>query len=266
MNKKIALPDSAYALAGSGKWQARRAGDDDEWFSLGAPAFDNRLQGGLSRHALHEIFSATGKDLATAAAFALLLTLRLEAGERRIYWISDERQDQTSGRLYPLGLAELGADPANMVIIRTLNMLDALRAAADVIRSKSAAAVILEVYGTAKILDLTSSRRLSLAAREAKALALLVRGDAIPMPSAAITRWQIKAAPSTALPASAPGFPAFDVSLLRHRGGIAPFETRMIWDHENRKFSDAPLSGGLSAPASGREGDPDMHAQTRAGA
>jgi len=266
MNNKVALPDSVFTLAGAGTWRARRAGQDDERFSLGAQTFDSRLKGGLSCHALHEVFSATREDIATAAAFALLLTLRLGAGERRIYWISDERQDQTSGRLYPLGLAELGADPANMVIIRTLNMLDALRAAADAIRSKSAAAVILEMYGAAKILDLTSSRRLSLAAREAKALTLLVRGDAMPMPSAAITRWKIKAAPSIALSAGAPGFPAFDVSMLRHRGGIAPFETRMIWDHENTKFSDAPLSGGLSAPASGREGDPDMHAQTGAGA
>lgn len=266
MNKKVILPDSVFALAGAGKWHARRAGQDDERVSSGASAFDSLLQGGLSRHALHEVFSATGEDMATAAAFALLLTLCLRAGERRIYWISDERQDQKSGRLYPLGLAELGADPANMVIIRTLNMIDALRAAADAIRSKSAAAVILEVYGAAKILDLTSSRRLSLAAREAKALALLVRGDAMPMPSAASTRWQIKAAPSIALPAGAPGSPAFDVSLLRHRGGIAPFKTRMIWDHENRKFHDAPLSGGLSAAASGGEGDPDMYTQTGAGA
>ena len=262
MNNDIVLPDSIFARCGAGKWREQGVRQDDERFSLGAPAFDNRLSGGLSRHALHEVFSATKEDITTAAAFALMLTLRLGADERRIYWISDERQDRTSGRLYPLGLAELGADPANMVIIRTANMLDALRASADAIRSKSAAAVILEVHGAAKMLDLTSSRRLSLAAKEAKALTLLVRGDAMPMPSAAVSRWQIQAAPSVALAAGAPGFPAFDVSLLRHRGGIAPFETRMMWDHENRKFNDAPLSGGLSALVTGGETDPDAYAHT----
>jgi protein ImuA len=260
MNDKAALPDSVFALTGAEKWRAQSAGQDEERFSLGAPAFDDFLHGGLSRHALHEVFSATKEDITTAAAFALLLTLRLGAGQRRIYWISDERQDRTSGRLYPLGLAALGADPGNMILIRTANMLDALRAAADAIRSKSAAAVILEVHGVAKMLDLTSSRRLSLAAKDAKALVLLVRGDAMPMPSAAISRWQISAAPSQSLPANAPGFPAFDVSLLRHRGGIAPFETRMIWDHEKRSFYDAPLSGGLSAAIIGGEGDPYIRA------
>ena len=261
MNNDIALSDSVFALGGAGKWREQGVRQDDERFTLGAPAFDNRLSGGLSRYALHEVFSATKEDITAAAAFALLLTLRLGADERRIYWISDERQDRTSGRLYPVGLAELGANPGNMVIIRTANMLDALRAAADAIRSKSAAAVILEVYGAAKMLDLTSSRRLSLAAKEAKALTLLVRGDAMPMPSAAVSRWQIQAAPSLALAAGAPGFPAFDVSLLRHRGGIAPFEARMMWDHENRQFHDAPLSGGLSALVTSREADPDARVQ-----
>ncbi len=261
MNNDIALPDSVFARGGAGKWRAQGAAEGDERFSLGAVAFDNRLHGGLSRHALHEVFSATKEDVTTAAVFALLLTLCLGADERRIYWISDERQDRMSGRLYPLGLAELGAEPGNMVIIRTASMLDALRAAADAIRSKSAAAVILEVHGAAKMLDLTSSRRLSLAAKEAKALVLLVRGDAMPMPSAAISRWQIKSAPSVALAAGAPGFPAFDVGLLRHRGGIAPFETRMMWDHGNRQFHDAPLSGNFFAAVTSREADPDARIQ-----
>ena len=59
------------------------------------------------------------------------------------------------------------------------------------------------------------------------------------MPSAAQTRWRIGAAPWRSLPANAPGFPLFDVSLLRHRGGIAEFDARVEWDRHQRSFRDA---------------------------
>ena len=59
------------------------------------------------------------------------------------------------------------------------------------------------------------------------------------MPSAAQTRWRIGAAPGRSLPANAPGFPLFDVSLLRHRGGIAEFDARVEWDRHQRSFRDA---------------------------
>ena len=58
------------------------------------------------------------------------------------------------------------------------------------------------------------------------------------MPSAAQTRWRIGAAPSRPLPANAPGFPSFDVSLLRHRGGIAEFDAQVEWDRDQRSFRD----------------------------
>ncbi|MEP7349713.1 MAG: hypothetical protein ABI668_07135 [Sphingorhabdus sp.] len=221
---------------------------------------DSRLHGGLMRNALHEVFAAQGEDVAPASAFALLLALRLHLPGQRIFWVAEEKQDRTTGRIYPPGLAGLGADPAHMVIVRTVSMLDALRAAADIIRSKAASAVILEAHGSAKMIDLTSSRRLALAAADAGALALLVRGDATPMPSAASSRWQVRSAPSEPLAANAPGFPAFDISLLRHRGGIHPFEARIMWDHEQRIFHDAPLSGGLSAIVSGGKADPGTRA------
>jgi protein ImuA len=141
----------------------------------------------------------------------------------------------------------MGGDPARMLLVQTADLRDALRAAADAIRSKAASAVILETHGNARLVDLTSTRRLALAAAETGVLALLVRGDAVPMPSAARTRWQICSAPSAPLPGNAPGLPTFDISLLRHRGGTAPFAARVTWDHATRSFFDAPLSGGLSA-------------------
>ena len=178
----------------------------------------------------------------------------------KIFWIGEEKQERGAGRLYPPGLAGLGLDPSSIILVRTANMLDALRAAADASRSKAASAVIMEARGGARMIDLTSTRRLSLAAAETGTLALLLRVDAMPVPSAASTRWQIRSAPSQALPANSPGLTTFDISLLRYRGGIAPFEARVNWDHERQTFDDAPLSGGcpdirisLSAGSKGRK-------------
>jgi protein ImuA len=256
MNNEVILPDIPTPLLSRGMWRDYRP-DEQVRLPIGAPCVDERLRGGLARDGLHEFFGAERADATAAAAFALLLALRLPEDGTRIFWISGDRERQASGRLYPPGLAEMGGDPARMLLVQAADLRDALRAAADGIRSKAAGAVILEAQGKSRLIDLTSTRRLALAAAEAGVLALLVRGDAVPMPSAATTRWQIRSAPSLPLPGNAPGLATFDIDLLRHRGGIAPFTARVTWDHATRSFHDAPLSGGLSAIVTGTEADPD---------
>lgn len=231
--------------------QKRRREDGAEHLSFGASLIDQRLQGKMPRAALHEIFSAKEKDITSSSAFAAMLMLRLGKTERPTVWIAEEKVRIRSGRLYPPGLVALGGNPDSMVLVETANAKDALRAGADAIRSAAAAAVILSVYGNAPLIDLTATRRLMLAASHAGVLALLLRFDATPGPSAAYSRWQIASAPSRSLEASAPGHTAFDVELTRHRGGVAPFSMRLEWNHEARTFREAPLSGGLSAFASG---------------
>lgn len=240
-----------------GVWRQYQSDKQEALLPIGAPAVDTRLRGGIVRNGLHEFFGAAKADATAAAAFALLLALRLAEPNLRLFWISGDKERQASGRLYSPGLAEIGGDPAKMLLVQAADLRDALRAAADSIRSKAAGAVILEAQGNARLIDLTSTRRLALAAKEAGVLALLVRADATPMPSAAATRWQIQSAPSTPLPGNAPGLATFDIGLLRHRSGIAPFEARVTWDHATRSFHDTALSGGISAVVTGREADPD---------
>ncbi len=260
MNNEVILPDVASPLLARGNWQEYQP-DKQDLLPIGAPAVDNRLQGGIVRNGLHEFFGAERGDAMAAAAFAFLLALRLPDLDARIFWISGDKERQASGWLYPPGLAEMGGDPGRMLLVQAADLRDALRAAADSIRSKAAGAVILEAQGNAKLIDLTSTRRLALAAAEAGVLALLVRGDAVPMPSAASTRWQVRSAPSLPLPGNAPGLATFDISLLRHRGGIAPFAAKVTWNHATRTFNDAPLSGGLSTTATGGETNPDTRIQ-----
>lgn len=260
MNNEVILSDRTSPLLARGNWREYRP-DKQNLLPIGAPMVDDRLQGGIVRNGLHEFFGTQKGDTIAAAAFALLLALRLPELAARIFWISGDKERQASGRLYPPGLAEMGADPAKIILVQTADLRAALRATADSIRSKAAGAVILEAQGNAKLIDLTSTRRLALAAAEAGVLALLVRGDAMPMPSAASTRWQICSAPSLPLPGNAPGLATFDISLLRHRGGIAPFAAKVTWDHATRSFHDTRLSGDISAVVTGGEADPDLRIQ-----
>jgi protein ImuA len=195
MNNKAILSGSLPSLS-RGMWQQYQPAKQQALLPMGVPWVDARLHGGIARHALHEFFGAAKADVTAAAAFALLLALRLPEPQLRIFWISGDKERRASGRLYPPGLAEMGGDPARMLLVQAADLRDALRAAADSIRSKAAGAVILEAQGNARLIDLTSTRRLALAAAEAGVLALLVRGDAVPMPSAATTRWQVRSAPA----------------------------------------------------------------------
>ena len=257
MNIKAILPTATFPSVHSA-WKQYQPNASPPLLPIGAPQVDERLRGGIVQAGLHEFFGGAKADSYAAAAFALLLAWRLPENDAGIFWITGDKERQTSGRLYPFGLSAMGGNPSRILLVQTADLRDALRAAADTIRSKAARAVILETHGNARLVDLTSTRRLALAAAESGVLALLVRGDAVPMPSAASTRWQICSAPSVPYPGNAPGLPTFDLRLLRHRGGTAPFAARVTWDHATRSFFDTPLSGGLSAPITDAEADPQQ--------
>ena len=248
MNNRTVIPDQGGPPLLRGQWPNSSEGNR---LLLGAHSIDQRLKGGLPRAVLHEIVATKADDTVSSSAFAMMLALCLADAERPILWIMDEKIPRYSGRLYPPGLVALGGNPDAMVMVETRDTKDSLRASADAIRSGATGAVILSVRGNSPAIDLNATRRLALAASRGRVLALLLRFDATPMPSAAYSRWQVASAPSRPLAADAPGFPAFDIALTRHRGGIAPFEARVEWNHEKRAFRDSPLSGGLSATFAG---------------
>lgn len=222
----------------------------DVRLSFGDAGIDARLGGGLAQAALHELFAGHDGDGGAAAGLALLLALRSDR-PGPLVWLGEDRA-RLNGRLYGLGLAELGCDPDRMLLVEAPDTLGLLRAGAEAVACGSVAVVIIEPWGRAAALDLTATRRLALAAARSGVLTLLLRhGEA--GPSAAQSRWRVAAAPSTALPAEAPGAPAFDLQLLRHRGGVASFVTRLEWNRETRAFV-APLSGRAFAAAAERKG------------
>ncbi|KRE08265.1 hypothetical protein ASE61_01275 [Bosea sp. Root670] len=232
---------------------------------LGVPALDEALNGGLARAALHEIYAAEVADLAAATGFALGLALRAGAAdgkagafsseaapgsreetrngssERSILWARQDFVDAEAGRLHAPGLNEFGLDPSRLLLVRARDGEGVLRAGAEAARCSALGAVLIEPWGEPRPFDLTASRRLALAAEASGVPVLLLRVAAAEAPSAARTRWQVRALASRALEANAPGAPAFALRLLRQRGGVAEREWRVEWDRDRHCFAERSL-------------------------
>ena len=192
--------------------------------ALGHAEADATLQGGLALAAVHEVF-AEGRQSAAATGFiaglAGLVSLAGRAAARRpLVWVRQDFAEIESGALSMAGLAELGLDPRLVVTVRAADMDAALRTAADALACDALGAVVLEVWGEARQLDLVASRKLTLAAQASGVTGLLLRVAAEPQPSTAETRWIVRAAhsPPAAL-CSAWGAPVFDAQLVRNRHG-----------------------------------------------
>jgi protein ImuA len=228
---------------------------------LGAMRLDQTLGGGLRADGLHEFHAAGIADTAATVGFALLVA-RLRGGldHRPLIWA---RQDAgTNGALglpYGPGLVELGLDPDRVTLLLLADGKALLRAGLDSVRDGAAAAVLLELHGKQPLLDLTATRRLALAGAQSETMVLIARANAPPVPSAAHTRWQVAAARSQPLPAGAPGFPAFALTLLRHRGGREGLALTLEWNRDAISFREQrqePLPGALPAVAAGGAAGP----------
>ncbi len=188
----------------------------DSRAALGHDAADACLKGGLARGVLHEVFAASGHE-ASATGFAVGLVARV-AGTKPVVWIRQDYSALEFGEVSATGLLELGLDPARMILVYAAHAEDAVRAASDALSCAALGAVVVEIPGRPKILDLVTSRRLTLASAQNGVTTVLLRFAAEPDASTAETRWLIRAAPSPPDEENW-GKPAFDASLVRNRHG-----------------------------------------------
>lgn len=226
MNKSAKLAELRHSLARYSLPSERKP------VPTGHPQADAVLGGGLRPGSLHEVFARGW----CAGGFAALLAL-LAAGSKPLFWIRPDYEAMEYGAVSPGGLLELGGDPRQLLLVRTRNAADALSAASDVLACPHVGALLLEIEGMPKCLDLVASRRLALAAGENGVTALLLRNGAEAEPSAALTRWQVTNAPSHASDDDW-GNPIFDAHLTRHRvGGLGNF--LMKWNLQDARFETA---------------------------
>jgi protein ImuA len=216
--------------------------DDPGRVALGVPAIDDVLGGGLARGALHEIAAASEAHVPSAAGFAAALTAR--AKPRHIVWIAEDMALGESGALYGPGLIDFGLAPERLVTVAVAHRRDLLWAMEEALRCR--AVVIGEARGGA--VDAVAARRLSLAAAESGALALLLRTAPGRDASTAATRWVVSAAPSSGDREMAPCFAA---RLVRNRRGLIGHWI-LEWSACDEQFILAASAQPVAAPAADR--------------
>ena len=183
---------------------------------LGCASLDLALNGGLVRGALHEIFVSPGDETA-GTGFAVALAQRLNA-RKHLLWIRQDFSALEHGELSATGLLELGLDPSRILVLQVSDAVSALRAAGDALTCTALGAVLIETTGEAKILNLVTSRRLTLASAQSGVTAVLLRFSAKPQASAAETRWHVRSAGSPVANEQW-GYPVFETELVRNRHG-----------------------------------------------
>lgn len=196
--------------------------------TLGDPILDAAFpRGGLPRCGLHDVLGPEAD--AAASGFAFALAARLAGGSRRILHICPRQRRQAAGLPYGPGLVRLGIDPDRLILAVASRRIDVLWAMEESLRSS----VLAVVMGEGVNLDLTSSRRLQLAAEKGHTAALLLSAEA--RSSVALTRWRVESAPSP----DGPYRPRWRVTLERCRGG-SPGDWIVDWDDEAHRFSVVP--------------------------
>ena len=204
--------------------------------ALGIAGIDAALGGGLARGALHEIAAASEAHLAAASGFVLGLACK----RGHLCWIAEDMALAESGALHGGGLDAFGLAPERLLTVAAARPRDLLWAMEEALRCRAIGAVIGELRQSE--IDMVMLRRLSLAAADSGALALLWRAAPPTDASTAATRWIVGASPS------ATASPRFAAQLTRNRRG--PLGAWILeWSDSDERFLLATPAQPVAAPA-----------------
>lgn len=200
---------------------------------------DRLFPHGVRAASLHEVAVRSVRDGGLAAGFVATLLGRIAAGDdAAVLWASEGRAIGESGALHGPGLVRLGLDPGRLLLVRAHAAADVLWALEAGLEVAGLAAVVGEIAGAPKVLDLTATRRLALRSERRGVPAFLVRiGGEEKAASAARTRWRIAPAASREAVGGETllGWPAWRVELVRNRDGRCG-AARVGFDAETGRF------------------------------
>jgi protein ImuA len=221
----------------------------EKWL-LGVDAIDRNLPAsGLARASLHDIAPAAYGDFPAASGFALGLALRHmqdETERRPLLWCRLESEVREYGKPYGHGLEVFGLARQRFLTVTLKKPAALFWTMEEALKSGVLAVVIADA--APRHADLTTTRRLSLAAEAGKSAGLLVFTKLHDGPTASTSRWRVKTERSHAPPfdESAPGPPCWTIELTRARSGRPGFWT-VNWQkhHATHHFTLAHgFSGG----------------------
>lgn len=203
---------------------------------------------------LHDMRPQTYLDAPAAYGFAARWMVGWPS-DRVIVWVRARGEARLDfGAPCPDGLAQAGIEPSRILRIDARPGPDALWAMEEALK---AGALVLGEAGCAPAYDLTASRRLHRAAREAGGQILVLRAHDASGTSAALTRWAISPAPGRAAPwRGSGGLPGLGTqkikAVLERRRGGAPDVVELEWDDDALcSFKPAALAGRTAQAAAG---------------
>lgn len=218
-------------------------------WETGVERFDAALGGGVPKAALIELYGKETRDAGALGGFALALAGRLSGAGRGsaaapLLWIGTAEIFRETGFPHACGLrAAFGIEPQALLFCEAGKLADALWIAGEAIRLETPVAVVLEVRGNPRGLDLTASRRLHMRARDCGRPLLLLRHGAVAEPSAAPLRLIVGAAPSALREtiggplAGSIGRPAFTVAIDKG-GHAASRHFTLEWNPDEHIFEE----------------------------
>jgi protein ImuA len=215
------------------------------------PALDSLLQGGLGFGALHEVTPAGPLQLGAAFGFAVAVTALAVADGRHVLLIETDFGALEGGNPYGPGLDLFGLPLDRVLLMRVAHPRDALWAFEEALKCPALAAIVAELPEAGAAADPVATRRLSLAAQAGGGLGLLLRHRPSPLPTAAMTRWQVAGALSQGDRYGGLGRTTFDLCLNRNRRGRCG-RVLACWNHDEQSFLPQALSLGMAATARDR--------------
>lgn len=194
--ERLADPgDEAVVLRGSGR--VLGAGGR---LATGVDELDEALGGGLSKAALTEIHGRQMRDAGAVVGFVLALAGLLLKGspeKQPLLWIATGGLFAEAGFPYLHGISRLfGIAGDSLLFAEAAKPVDALWIAEEAAALKRLSAVVLELPGNPRALDLDATRRLHRRACVAGRPVFLVRHSAEASPTAAPLRFLVRAAPA----------------------------------------------------------------------
>ncbi len=250
------LPERLEGPAGTAAGMVRRGAaiGGGGGLATGAERLDAALGGGLPTAALTEIHGLETRDGGAVGGFVLALAGRFMAAQKGsapalLLWIGTTEIFRETGFPYAGGLWEtFGIAPDELLFCEAGKLIDALWIAEEAARLATPAAVVLEIGGNPRGLDLTATRRLHARARDSGRPLFLLRQGAVAEPTAAPLRLVVEPAPSALREtaggplAGSVGRSAFTVAIDKNSHGRGsqgrPRQFELEWNPDERIFEE----------------------------
>lgn len=164
--------------------------------------------------------------------------------DKPVLWVQNPTSAGEAGRLHAPGLFAFGLDPQRIITLTARSMQETLWALEEGLSCQGLGAVVGDIRGYSKALNLTATRRLALRAAEARVPVFFLKTSAPEEASAARSRWKVTPAPSRPLANYQYGLgnAAWRLELTKNRDGPTGTWT-LEWNPHDQFFSLVTLPG-----------------------